>query len=299
MINPKLLGFLAMLGVVLIYSILIVTTRYAMLSGLTPYDLTAIRYITASIILLPFFLKLGLKDLGGLGWRKAAILSLLSGSSYMMVFFTGVSLVPSSHVSVFNSGIVPSVVFWGMVILGLQQFSARKMFSLLLIIPGLILVSSSSVTKGGSYLLGDFLIFLTGISWGTFTLLCKHWQVRSMQAASIVAIFSTLFLPFYFVFFYQGFDTVPMREIIMHAVFQGVFNSIVAISLFTYALKQLDTQHVALFYPLIPILTTLFAIPLLGEYPSIMQCVGIFIVVLSMYFVVTNKQKNPPVIPRV
>ena len=116
-------GLLAISLVVLIYAANFVATRFSLLNGLGSHDLAALRYLVAGLIMLPYFIRLGLTDLGGIGWFRAVIITCLAGSPYMLVFFFGLEFAPAAHGAVLNPAIVPSVVFIAMVLLGLQSFS--------------------------------------------------------------------------------------------------------------------------------------------------------------------------------
>ncbi len=275
-------GVVAILLVMTIYATNFVATRYSVLNGLTSLDLAALRFSVAGLVMLPYFCRLGLRDLGGLGWPRAMLLTCLAGSPYMVVFFFGLSFAPASHGAVLNPGIVPSVVFLGMVFLGLQSFSLKRAVSLMSIILGVIFVTASSFSFQGPVLFGDLLLLSTGISWGLFTLLTKMWELRPMQSAAIVSVISLLYLPPYLFCSYNGFESASSTHVISQAIFQGIILSIGTLYLFTYAVQTLGAQLTSLFSPLVPVLTTLIAVPLLGEIPTLVQWIGIMLVVLGM-----------------
>ena len=276
-------GLAAILLVVVIYALNFIATRYSVLNGLSSYDLVALRFLVAGTILLPYIYNLGYRDLGGIGWGKAMILTCLAGSPYMLIFAGGLSLAPASHGAILNPGIVPSVVFLSMVLLGRQSFSILTMMSLILIIIGLVFVTSASFELRNEVLLGDLLLLATGISWGLFTLLLKLWEIKPMQAASIVSVLSLIYLPLYAVMHYNGFANATFSHIVSQALFQGVIMSLGTVYLVAYAVQNLGVQPASLFSPLVPLITAMLAIPLLGEMLSWMQWFGILIVVLGMY----------------
>lgn len=280
--RKTLLGVVAILLVMAIYTTNFIATRYSVLNGLTPLDLVALRYSVAGIVMLPYFCRLNLRNLGGIGWSKAILLTCLAGSPYILTLFFGLTFAPASHGAVLNPGIVPSVVFLGMVFLGLQSFSLVRALSLISIFIGVILVTASSFSLQGSVLFGDLLFLSSGISWGLFTLLAKVWELRPIQSTAIVSVISSLYLLPYLFFWYDGFESVAVAHIILQAIFQGIVMSIVALYLVTYAVRSLGAQLTSLFSPLVPVLTTLIAIPLLGEIPTSLQWIGIVLVVLGM-----------------
>jgi drug/metabolite transporter (DMT)-like permease len=275
-------GIIAILCVMVIYAFNFVAVRYSVLHGLSAPDLVALRFGVAGSVLLLYFFRLGLRDLGGIGWPRAIVLSCLAGAPYMILFFSGLSLAPAAHGAVLNPGVVPSVVFLGMVFLGRQPFSLARATSLVLILIGLILVTRSSFSAEREVLIGDGLLLATGISWGLFTLFVRIWDLLPMQATAVVSVLSLVYLPVYLVFYYRGLESVSRTHLVAQGIYQGLVTSIVALSLVTYAVRTLGAQRTALFSPLVPVLTTFLAIPLLGEIPTPLQWAGVAIVVAGM-----------------
>lgn len=285
-------GVTAILCVMVIYAANFVGIRYSVLHGLTPLDLVALRFGVAGLIMLPYFCRLNLRDLGGLGWTRAVLLTGLAGSPYAIVFFFGVRLAPASHGAVLNPGIVPSVVFLGMVWLGLQSFSLKRALSLVTIVLGVVCVTAASFSLQRSVLFGDLLLLYTGISWGLFTLFTKLWELKPLQSTAIISVLSLVYLPFYLCFAYSGFAATSIAHVMFQAVFQGIVLSIGTLCLLTYAVQRLGVQLTALFSPLVPVLTTLIAVPLLGEIPTSFQGAGIGFVVLGMLGAAQQTQRQ-------
>ena len=276
------LGVAAILLVIVMYAVNFIVTRYSVLHGMGPLDLNALRYTVSGLILLPYVARLGLRDLGGMGWPRAIALTLFAGFPYMVLFFGGLSRSPAGHGAVLNPGMVPVVVFLGAVILGEQAFSWARASSLALIVAGLIVVTGASFSIDRRVLVGDMLMLLSGINWGLFTLFVKRWNVKPMQATAVVSLISLMGVPLYFAFFFHGFESVSVTHIVGQALFQGVLISIISLYLITYAVRALGSQLAALFSPLIPVLTTLLAVPMLGEVPTGVQLCGVAAVVTGM-----------------
>lgn len=279
--QSSVMGVLAMLLVVSIYATNFVAVRYSVQHGLAPHDLSALRFGAAGLTLLPYLIRLGLRDLGGIGWWRGLALACLAGAPYTVTFFFGLSHAPAAHGAVLNPGLVPSVVFVALVYLGLETFSVVRAISLALIVLGLVLVTGTSFYAGRDVLLGDALLLATGVSWGLFTVALRVWQVRPLQAAAVVSVLSLGYLPIYFAFWYHGV-TASVPHVLGQAALQGWGNSAVAIMLLTFAIRRIGAQRTALFSPLIPVLTALLAIPLLGEVPGAAQWTGIALVVFGM-----------------
>lgn len=65
------------------------------------------------------------------------------------------------------------------------------------------------------------------------------------------------------------------HEAIFQAVYQGVFNSIFALLCYNRAIKLLGATTSSAFLPLIPVLATIAAIPMLNETPIPLEWLGI------------------------
>jgi drug/metabolite transporter (DMT)-like permease len=270
-----------MVLVVLVYAGNFVAVRYSVQHGLTSFDLAALRFGTAGALLLPYLYGAGIRDLGGIGWRRGIALACLAGAPYSVAFFLGLSRAPAAHGAVLNPGLVPSVVFLVLIALGRDRFSVRRAVSLACIVAGLVLVTETAFTARGEMLAGDALLLLTGISWGFFTVLLRLWEVQPLQAAAAVSVLSLAYLPVYFALWHHHMEA-SIAHMVLQALLQGVFNSVIAIFLLTFAVRRLGAQLTALFSPAIPVLTTLMAIPMLGEVPTAGQWLGVAIVFLGM-----------------
>jgi drug/metabolite transporter (DMT)-like permease len=150
------------------------------------------------------------------------------------------------------------------------------------IVVGLVLVTGTSFSLRGPVLAGDALLFLTGVSWGLFTLYARVWEVRPMQTATIISVLSMIYVPVYLAFFYRGFGSASTAHVLAQAAYQGLINSIIALYLITFAVRRLGAQLTSLFSPLIPVMTTLLAVPLLAEVPTPAQWAGVAIVAAGM-----------------
>ena len=288
------LGLLAALTAVAIYAANFVTTRYSVTNGFSSAELVALRYLVAGTLLLPRFLRAGVRDAGGLGWLRALAILCLVGAPYMFVFNLGLAFAPAAHGAVLNPGVVPSVVFVATVALGRQRFAWRKVLALALIAAGLVLVTDASFSAGGRVLAGDALLFATGLSWGAFMVCTMLWNVRPLQAATTASVLSLPFALLYLVLSGGALPEVTLAHFLGQAVMQGLVLGIAALYLTAYAVRALGSQLAALFNPLVPLMTALIAVPLLGETPSASQWTGIVVVAAGMAGGVLAGTASPP-----
>ena len=76
------------------YSVL---ARLAVKSGLSPADLTLLRFAPGAVLMAPLLWRWGWRDLAGIGWRRGLVLTLLAGPGFSLLFMTGFSLAPLAH----------------------------------------------------------------------------------------------------------------------------------------------------------------------------------------------------------
>jgi drug/metabolite transporter (DMT)-like permease len=88
-----------------------------------------------------------------------------------------------------------------------------------------------------------------------------------------------VYLPIYAAFFFRGFDVAPWTSLVLHGFNQGVLNVVVGLWMWAWAARVLPVSVIGRFPPAIPVVGTLFGIPLLGEWPGPVQIAGIVLIV--------------------
>ena len=75
---------------------------------------------------------------------------------------------------------------------------------------------------------------------------------------------------------------VSTKELVLQAVVQGVMLGAVSIFIYTRAVAALGPATTSLFSAAVPSITTLAAVPLLGEVPDVVSAIGLAVVTLGM-----------------
>jgi drug/metabolite transporter (DMT)-like permease len=282
---PSKLALAAMFAAVSIYGGQFVSVRWGLLSGLSPYDMAALRFIFAGAVMLPFFLRAGVADCAGLGWKKGLALAMTGGVPLTILSNIGLMFAPAAHASAIQPGTV-AVTATLFAYLGMRArvpFWAAVGFAIVLSGLGAIAIAGSTGQEGGLTILGDAIFVLCGLGWGIFTWLCGRWQVPSVTGASIVSVLSAAaFLPVYALFLDPGLGSVPWPIIAFHGINQGILNVAIGLLLWTYGTRTLGVALAARFPPMIPVLGTLIGIPALGEIPSPLAGLGVAGIVVGL-----------------
>jgi len=273
------LAFAGALLAALIFGGNFVAGRQGALSGLSAGDLVALRYGVSGLIFLPLLLRLGLRDLGGIGWRRGALLAAMTGAPYFYGVMAGLHYAPAAHGTVLNPGAtsLASLVF-GYLLLGLRPTRMVIFAGVPLILAGLVLVSGAGLALAdGDAWRGDVLLIGTGLAYGLFFSLLRRWQIPALPATAIVAVLSAAgWLPIYAVTAdFAALRAVPVAMIAGQALFQGALVSGLAVFLFARAVTVLGPARAGLFPALVPVFGTLLAALVLGEPLSLWQVAGV------------------------
>jgi drug/metabolite transporter (DMT)-like permease len=256
--------------------------RHGVLRGLSPYDLTAMRFGVAAILFAPVLAKTGVRDFGGLGWKRSLALTACAGPIFSLLVFTGFRFAPLSHGGVIMpaaitlSGILMSAMLFG------DRLGPQRWLGLLAIFGGLAVLGGDAMLHGSGNLMlaGDFMFFLSGACWAGFGVLVRLWHANPIRASAVISLLSTvIFLPFYFAFAdLGGWARAGSGEIVLQLLVQGVLAGAGNLITYAKAVEILGPGRAALFPSLVPALSVLIAIPLLAEIPNTLQWTGLVVI---------------------
>jgi len=265
------------------YSVL---ARLAIKAGLSPGDLTLLRFAPGGLLLLPLLWRWGWRDLGGVGWQRGLVLALLAGPGFSMLFMTGFSLAPLAHGAVIAPAcqMLAGLAFSAWI--AHQRWTRESAIGAALVVLGLAFVGGDGLLRSQGSLtpLGDLLFALAGLCWGLFGALSRRWQVDPLRVTAVVAVLSlALCAPaFALLTDFGRMAQVGPGMVALQLLAQGLGAGLVAVLAFSRAVALLGSGRAAFFGALVPGAASLLAIPVLGEVPSPMQVAGIVAVVLGL-----------------
>jgi drug/metabolite transporter (DMT)-like permease len=281
-VNARL-GVLAMLGSVAIYGANFPLSRLGTQQGLSPYDLAALRYAISGVLLLPVFVRAGFSTCAGVGWRRGAVLAILSGVPMALIMNTGLKYAPAGHGAALAPGMVTVIGAVGSYLLFRVRPSRFGLFGIGITLLGLACIAAAGTASGSpNVMLGDGLFLANGMLWGFYPLLLQRWQVGGMVSTAIVSVLSLPYIPIYLVLLHPGLTQIDPGVLAFHAVNQGIFNMILGLWLWGSAVRILGAARAQRFPPLIPVCGTLLAIPILGEVPGPLQALGVALIVTGL-----------------
>ena len=180
-----------------------VAAKHGIQIGFSPADIAFHRFFWTGLLVLPLILRDGLRDLGGIGWTRASVMTVLSGPPQSLLAYSGFILVPLGH----GTTIQPAcAALSGLVLASLvlhEKPTIQRVLGGTIIIAGLLMFGAESLaTIGNSGVGGDLLFATAGLFWATFGTLLRLWNVAGTRAVTAVGAVSVIVLAPIYLFIY-------------------------------------------------------------------------------------------------
>jgi drug/metabolite transporter (DMT)-like permease len=274
------------LAAVCIWGAFIVVSRLGVRTSLTPWDVAAIRFTVAGVLLAPCLAKRGLA-LDRLGWTGVTAIIVGCGAPMVLLVNVGLLFAPAAHAGALFPGVMPLMVAILASMVLKEPFNVRKRIGFVLIVFGAVgIVWGRGGTIGTTQNIGHALFLLAGLAWAGYTVVMRRARLDGLHAAAIAAVGSlVLYLPVYAWFAGISVFEAPLFDIGLQAVVQGLLTAIVALLLYGRMVSLLGATGGAAFVALTPVVTGLMAIPVLGEWPMTIDWIAIVLISGGVYVV--------------
>src|SRR6186997_742319 len=264
-----------------------VVAKHGIQVGFSPADLAFHRFFWSGLLMLPYVVRDGLRDLDGVGWGRGFAMSVLSGPPQSLLAYSGFILVPLGH----GTTIQPAcAALSGLVLASLilhEKPTIQRIIGGAILVVGLLVFGAESLaTIGRAGVGGDLLFATAGLFWATFGTLLRHWNVAGTRAVMAVgAVSVTVLAPIYLLIYgISGLVRQSLFENLLQAVVQGGIAGSFPIYLFAHAVIALGGGRAATFPALVPIFGVIIGYVALGVVPSLAQFVGMLIVLVGFHF---------------
>lgn len=259
-------------------------TRLAVTTALDAWDIAALRFGVAGVLLLPTVVRRGLA-LDRLGWTGLVLLVAGAGVPYVLLAAGGLRFAPAYDQSTLSPGFMPLfVALIAHAALGERMPSAARIGLALILAGADVIVTAHG---GGPYparTAGHVLFLSAAFLWACFTVVMRRAALDPLHATAIVATGSALiYLPIYFAWRGTEIFAQPVYEIAIQVIFQGFLVTVVSLVFYGRAIALLGASGGAAFGALVPVLSAFIAIPLLGKWPSLSDWIGIGLVSVGVY----------------
>ena len=277
-------GIAAAVVTVAIWTGFIVIGRAAAAHTLLPFDIALLRILGASAVLLPWgwWLTQGRRGAGTaslLGFsplplRQTAITGLFGGLLYALLCYAGFFYAPAAHASVLMPGSLPlwtSLLAW---LILRERITPGRALGLACILAGGLLVGGEgllSAFDGGEVWKGDLIFMTAACCWSMYTVLARRFGLDAVRATIAITVFACFtYVPLFALLTGAGLlptrlGAAPWGEIVFQALFQGVGSVVVSGITFVQMVRTFGPVRSTMITALVPGLSALGAVLLLGE----------------------------------
>ncbi len=262
--------------------------RAGALNGLSPDDMILARAFVAGLIMLPFLMRFGLPTLAGIGWRRGLLLLLTGGPLFAFLQIGGYAYAPLAHGAVIAPSTVTILSTLGAVVLLGERLTRWHVVGGLTVIAGVVLVSSNGLagsTVSGTTWIGDLMFVTSSMLWAAFTILMRKWRVDPIRATAVVAVLTALVVvPGYLTF--HGLSrvlTLPVDALLAQGIAQGLIQGVLTLLAYSKAVSILGVSRAVLFPAIVPAISILIGIPVVGEWPDGIQITGLCLVTVGLF----------------
>ena len=263
----------------------IVVAGLGLRSSLTPWDISAIRFAVAGLVLLPYLARRGLA-LDRLGWIGLTAL-MLGGVPTVLLANAGLLFAPASHAGALFPGVMPLIVTLLAAVFLKEAFTSQKQVGFTLIATGVVaMVWGSGGTIGTEQNIGHLLFLGSALAFACYTVAMRRARLDALHAAAISAVASMLiYIPPYAIVAGAGILEAPPGAIALQALVQGLLTAVISYVIYGLAIGILGASSGAAFAASCPAMTALMGIPILGEWPSPTDWIAIAIISVGVYVI--------------
>ncbi|MFA5679227.1 MAG: EamA family transporter [Pseudomonas sp.] len=239
---------------------------------LPPISLSFWRWTWALLLLLPFTAR-GLRQHRRLlldNWKRLAILSALSISSYNTLLYQAAQSTTAINLTLVGTGLPVAAFFWSVLLL--RQWPARAtVVGTVFGCCGLLLILAGG--QPGRLLMlefndGDVIMLAAVMSWGLYSVLLQRWvlPVPGMVLMAAMLLCGVPLLVPFFLWELAHVGPMPLTWQAAGAVgYTAIFASLLAYIAWNNGVKVLGPSTASLFSYLTPVFTALLGVVLLSE----------------------------------
>lgn len=263
--SPRTQGYVFVAITMCIWGGFTLSTRLSAQWGISAWDLVALRFALAFLILMPILIYK--KDTAFLWTKEAFILAMVGGVGYCLTAYSAFHFAPAAHAAVFLNGCIPLCTALAAWVFFQHAFDRHTWISVVIMLFAIASMSFLMFQESGAALgIGDLLFFISAVWWGIFTVLLRQWKLSAWHSMASVAIWSALvYVPIYGLFFPKHLDVVEPWQMGVQVLFHGVFVVIIATLTYVEAIKRLGAFKAGSIVTLAPFIAAILAVPLLNE----------------------------------
>jgi drug/metabolite transporter (DMT)-like permease len=200
-----------------------------------------------------------------------------AGTPFLLLTATGMRYATSADFAALVPGTMPLMVALLSTILFKERMGWLRALGFACCAAGVFAIAGRSLAEADANTsFGHLLLLIASFNYAAYTLAFRGSGLTPIEATGIVAFWSLLIiLPFGVSPVVEAVRAGHLHEVIVQAVLQGVFSGIIALVAFNTGIARLGASKGAAFVALVPVVATLLAIPILGEWPDAAAVIGV------------------------
>jgi drug/metabolite transporter (DMT)-like permease len=304
-LSSQNVGRLSAVVTVLLWTSFIIVGRASSSHVLLPLDIACSRILGASMVLLPWAWWMmreqrqrgepvgALFGLSPLPLRQTVQAGVLGGLMFALLAYAGFFFAPAAHASVLMPGSLP---LWTTLLMWLflrEQIGVNRAIGLGFILMGDVLVGGASLFKafeGGDVWMGDLMFVCASISWSAYSVTVRKFGLDAARATMAITAFALVsFVPLFTLLVQLNvmpshFAQASWSEILLQVAFQGVGSVAISGISFTQMIRSFGPVKSTMITALVPGLSALGAVIILGEPMSWNLMLGLALVTCGILF---------------
>jgi drug/metabolite transporter (DMT)-like permease len=232
-----------------------------------------------------------------MAWPRAAMLMVGASAVFPYVVSKGLAFAPASDGGALAPGMLP---FWAALAafaLAGEVPGPRRRIGLAMILLGALLVSLWPILQGGSDgAWRGHLMFLGGSGlWAIYSVVFRQSGLSPVHGLVIGLFWGTLAaIPVLLLSGNVSFARVAWTDLWIMVVIQSFIIGILAMVLFSYAVKLLGAAQSSAFGALTPLLALMGGVVFLGETVTALKVFGVILVAVGVFLASGILRKNRP-----
>src|SRR5712691_5881459 len=273
--RSRLVGYAALLATVAIWGVWIVLTHQAVTHSLSPAAIALLRMIAPTILLAPAIWRAGIFARGKIVPLIFCIIG--AGTPFVLLTATGMQYATSADFAALVPGTMPLLVALLSALFFKERLGWLRALGFVCCSIGVFAIAGRSIADADANTsFGHLLLLWAALNYAVYTLAFRASGLTPIEATGVVAFWSLLMiLPFGTMPVIEALRSGHVYEIVFQAVLQGVLSGIVALVAFNTGIERLGASKGAAFVALVPVVATLLAIPILGEWPDLAAIIGV------------------------
>lgn len=290
--NYKLI--FAVLTVAIVWGTTFLGIRIAV-ESIPAWFVAGIRQFIAAIIM--FFILIYRKEFKWIGWKNLG--HQIVFSTLMLIVANGMTTVAEENVTSSLTSLIsacsPIVVFLGSVAIGIQKFTFKAFFGVLLCFSGILFIFWDGLAdmENPDYRMGIIYLFIAIVGWASGTIFTKKLNIQSKNIslnlfyqfafAGIVQLcFAFLFSENY------NFENWSVKSI-SAMLYLAVFGSVAAFFAFHYALTKISPVQVSILAYVNTVISIFLSWLILDESISAKFIIAAVLIILGVFIINYNR----------